>query len=222
MNPDRTMIEQLRAAPELDHATLRHGPRSIHAHVTRPVVQQLVKAQAHTVLDLGCGDGWFTGALDRCGFDVMGVDVSEAGLRLGRHHHPHLRLQQVDAMNTLPESLQGRFDAVVAIDVIDHVPRPRRIVEAALSALKPGGLLAVTSTFHGYSKNIALALTGRFDARWDPLREHGQMKFFSRSTLISLLSEFDLHDMHFETVGRIPIFARSMLISGKTRASSAA
>ena len=168
------------------------------------------------MLDLGCGNGWFTGALDRCGFDVTGVDLNEAGLRLARQHHPGLRLVQMDVMGPLDPSLTMRFDAVVAIDLIDHVPLPRKLIEVALAALKPGGMLAVTSPFHGYAKNLALALGGRFDSRWDPLLDHGRMKYFSRSTLTSLLSEFDLHDLHFETVGRIPMFARSMLISATT------
>ena len=62
---------------------------------------------------------------------------------------------------------------------------------------------------------LALAATGRFDARWDPLLDEGRVKFFSRATLTALLTEFDLQELHFETIGRVPMFARSMLMSGK-------
>lgn len=216
MNSDRPMTEQLWSESDAGTPWWQPGPRAIHTHITRPVVQQLVKAGAHTVLDLGCGNGWFTGALDRCGFEVTGVDHSDAVLRVAREHHPGLRLHRMDLMQSLDPSLMHRFDAVVAIDLIDHVPLPRLLIEAALAALLPGGVLVVTSTFHGYSKNLVLALAGRFDSRWEPLLDHGRMKFFSRATLTSLLSEFDLHDLHFETVGRIPMFARSMLMSAKT------
>lgn len=216
MNSDRPLTERLWSESDAGKPWWQHEPRAIHTHITRPVVQQLVKAGAHSVLDLGCGNGWFAGALDRCGFEVTGVDHSDASLRVAREHHPDLRLHRMDLMQPLDPSLMHRFDAVVAIDLIDHVPLPRLLIEAALAALLPGGLLVVTSTFHGYSKNLVLALAGRFDSRWEPLLDHGRMKFFSRSTLTSLLSEFDLRDTHFETVGRIPMFARSMLISAKT------
>lgn len=209
MKPDRSLIEQLRLVTEPP------GPRSIHAHVTRPIVQQLVKAEAHTVLDLGCGSGWFTAALDRCGFAVTGADNSEASLCLAEQHYPNLGFHHVDVMRPLDESLVQRFDAVVAVDVIDHMPLPRKLVQASLAALRPGGLLVITSNFHGYSKNLALALAGRFDSRWDPLLDHGKVKFFSRATLTALLSEFELHDLHFETAGRIPMFARTMLMSAR-------
>lgn len=217
MKPDRPMIDQLRSQT-LAQAP---GPRSVHAHVTRPIIQQLVKAEAHHVLDLGCGTGWFTAALDRCGFAVTGGDQNEASLRLAEQHYPHLSFHRVDLMEPLDENLVGRFDAVVAVNVIDHLPRPRKLVAAALAALKPGGLLVITSNFHGYSKNLALALAGRFDSRWDPRLDHGQVKFFSRATLTSLLSEFELREMHIETAGRIPMFARTMLVSARTPGSSA-
>ena len=210
------MIEQVMSEPGEGPQRPRHGPRAIHTHITRPVVQQLVNAKAHTVLDLGCGNGWFTGALDRCGFDVTGVDNDEVVLGLARQFQPTLNLRQMDVMKPLDPNLAMRFDAVVAIDLIDHVQMPRKMIETALAALKPGGLLAITSPFHGYVKNLLLALGGRFDSRWDPLLDHGRMKFFSRATLTALLTEFDLRDLHFETIGRIPTFARSMLISVKT------
>jgi 2-polyprenyl-3-methyl-5-hydroxy-6-metoxy-1,4-benzoquinol methylase len=213
MKTDRPMIEQLQDAEVSSAATA--GPRRIHAHVTRPIVQQLVAARAHRVLDLGCGNGWFTDALARCGFDAAGADSSQASLRIARQHFPEQRFHEVDAMNELDVALRNRFDAVIAVDVIDHVAYPRRLLETALAALKPGGTLIVTSNFHGYSKNLALALAGRFDSRWDPLLDEGRVKFFSRTTLTSLLLEFDLQALHFETVGRIPMFARAMLMAGR-------
>ena len=191
------------------------GPRSIHAHVMRPIVEQLAKAGAHTVLDLGCGNGWFTESLVRCGFDVLGVDHNEAVLRQARQQRPSIRFQTMDVMQGLEPSLSARFDAVVAIDLIDHVTLPRRMIETALAALRPGGLLVVTCAYYGYAKNLALALAGRFDSRWDPLLDDGRVKFFSRETLTALISEFELQDLHFQTVGRIPMFARSMLIAAK-------
>lgn len=208
MNHDRPMIDRL-------IADRMPGPRAIHSHVTRPIVQQLVKAGAHSVLELGCGDGWFTAALGRCGFAASGLDRDESHLQVARRHYPHLQFHAGDATQALDPALLGRFDAVMAVDLVDHVSHSRRLVSVALTALKPGGLLMLTSNFHGYSKNLALAFAGRFDARWDPLTDDGRLKFFSRSTLTALFEEFGLAELHFETVGRIPMFARAMLMSGR-------
>ena len=200
--------------PDTDSG-FQDGPRSIHAHVMRPIVEQLAQAGAHTVLDLGCGNGWFTQSLVRCGFDVLGVDHNEVVLQQARQQRPSIRFQTMDVMQGLEPSLSARFDAVVAIDLIDHVTLPRRMIETALAALKPGGVLVVTCAYYGYAKNLALALAGRFDSRWDPLLDDGRVKFFSRATLTALIAEFELRDLHFQTVGRVPMFARSMLIAAK-------
>jgi 2-polyprenyl-6-hydroxyphenyl methylase/3-demethylubiquinone-9 3-methyltransferase len=200
---------------------LEHGARSMHAHVMRPIVHRLNSVEAYKVLDLGCGDGWITGALDRCGFDAVGVDHDAGKLAVARHQYPHVRFEQMDLMQRMNLGLAMGFDAVVAVDVIDHVPFPRKLVGAALEALRPGGILIVTAAYFGYTKNLALAIAGRFDARWDPLLDEGRLKFFSRATLTALLSEYKLEQMHFETIGRIPSFARAMMVSATTPRPSA-
>lgn len=217
MSFQRTMASDAVATPRMPDgdSVFEDGPRSIHAHVTRPIVEQLVQAGAHTVLDLGCGNGWFTHALSRCGFEVLGVDHNDAMLQVARQRHPTVAFECIDVLQPWLPSLSQRFDAVVAIDLVDHLVMPRKLIESALSALKPGGLLVVTTSYYGYAKNVALALAGRFDSRWDPLQEQGRIKFFSRATLTALLMEFELRDLHFQTVGRIPMFARSMLMSGR-------
>lgn len=220
MSPERTLSEGLNGAgvtsAAIEPKTPWHGPRTIHRHVTRPIVEQLNRVGAHTVLDLGCGGGWFTGALDRCGFEVVGADIDEDALGLARREYPHLRFEQVDATQSLDPGLTMRFDAVVAIDVIDHVAMPRRLVEVALEALRPGGLLVVVAPYHGYVKTLALALAGRLHERFDPLLERGRLKAFSRESLTGLMSGFDLNDVHCETIGRIPPLARAMMVAATT------
>ena len=197
------------------HVWEREGPREIHSHLTRPIVVELSAAGAHTVLDLGCGNGWFSAGLHNCGFEVTGVDHSESGLRLATRRYPDLRFLRQDVMDELDPSLVGRFDAVIAVDTIDHLPLPRRLIHTALVALKPGGLLIVTSAYHGYVKNLLLALRGGFDEHLDPLRDHGRVKFFSRATLLALLAEFGLCEVRFQSVGRFPLLARAMLVSAR-------
>lgn len=215
MNADHPLTDRLISTRNAEFVWDTEGPTAVHAHVTKPIVSQLTRAQANTVLDLGCGNGWFTAALQRCGFEMVGVDHSHSGIDIASRRHPEVGYRQHDLMQPLAPDLVGRFDAVVSVEVIEHLLLPRKLIEAALTALKPGGLLIVTAPFHGYLKNLALALGGKFDEHWHPLRDYGHVKFFSRSTLIALFAEYGLHDVHFETAGRLPAFARSMIVSGR-------
>lgn len=190
------------------------GPSANHAHVAKPVVVHLDKFGARSVLDLGCGNGWFTAALARCGFDAMGVDLSESGVRLATLAHPEVAFRRLDVTQPAEPDLCGQFDAVVAIELLDHVATPRNAIAHALQLLRPGGLLIASAPFHGYVKNVGLALSSRFDERWHALRDSGRVKFYSRQTFLTLLADCGLQDLHFETIGRVPLIARSMLVVG--------
>lgn len=190
------------------------SPRS-HDYLRAPVIRRLRRAGAKAVLDLGCGNGAFTALLAREGFAAAGLDQSESGISVARRSFPDLPFEVHDLIAPLPASHGGRYDAVIAIEVIEHLLLPRRLMRSALAALRPGGVLIITTPFHGYFKNVALALAGAFDEHWHPLRDFGHVKFFSRRTLTALFEEHGLSALEFTTAGRIPPLAKSMLLSGR-------
>ena len=202
------------AGPSAANLSSTAGPSAVHGHVTRPVVTALDRFDARAVLDLGCGNGWFTEALARCGFETLGVDINEPAIALARRSHPGIPFLPFDATQTPPAELAGRFDAVVAIDVVDHVAQPRRLLHQAAACLRPGGLLLVTVPYHGYWKNLGVALSGRFDLRWQALEDSGRLKFYSPPTLAALLRDSGFGQVGIERVGRIPALARSMVAVG--------
>jgi len=108
--------------------------------------------------------------------------------------------------------LPGVFDAVVSLEVVEHLMQPRHLVARAYGALRPGGVLVMSTPYHGYLKNLALALTNGWDTHWHPLRDFGHVKFFSRKTLSQLVCEAGFSVRNFVRVGRIPPFACSMIV----------
>ena len=74
-----------------------------------------------------------------------------------------------------------------------------------------GGVALITTPYHGYWKNLALALTGTMDDHFTALWTHGHIKFWSRGTLGQLLDEAGFENIRFHRVGRIPPLAKSMI-----------
>lgn len=198
-----------------EFAWLGAGPAAVHHHLTRPLLLALEACDARSVLDLGCGNGWLTAALSRCGFDVTGLDHSSSGIAIARSMHPELAFVHADALGVLPTEMAGRFDAIVAVELIDHVARPRLLLRQAIGLLRPGGTLVLTVPYHGYVKNLGLALSNRFDQRLQTLDDHGRLRFFSRRTLTTLVAECGYADVVFSPLGRVAPIARSMLVSGR-------
>lgn len=80
-----------------------------------------------------------------------------------------------------------------------------------LNYFNRGGVAIISTPYHGYWKNLALAVTGKMDRHFTALWDHGHIKFWSRKTLKKLLLEARFSDIKFVRVGRIPLFAKSMI-----------
>jgi 2-polyprenyl-6-hydroxyphenyl methylase/3-demethylubiquinone-9 3-methyltransferase len=105
----------------------------------------------------------------------------------------------------------GRFPVVTSREVVEHVSAPRHDAATLLDRPEPGGTVIVSTPDHGYWKTLAMALTGKMDAHFTALWDHGPIKFWSIRTLGELLREAGFVDIRCERVGRIPVLAKSMI-----------
>ena len=193
------------------------GLTEAHRWILPSVSRSLGRIGAHRILDIGCGNGGFANAIAEKGREVVGIDSSWSGIDIARRSSRRLKFMQASVDVPLPSDLHQDFDTVVSIEVIEHLCRPRDLLRRAREALRPGGHLVVSTPYHGYLKNLALAITGKFDEHWHPLRDYGHVKFFSVDTLTRLFREEDFEVLDYALVGRVPWLARSMVIHGRRR-----
>jgi 2-polyprenyl-3-methyl-5-hydroxy-6-metoxy-1,4-benzoquinol methylase len=184
-----------------------------HSYLLPPMIKVLRDCHANKVLDLGCGNGSASAILQSQGFLVSGCDVSTSGLASARKAYPSIDFFSHDiSCGALPPKCINYYDAIISLEVLEHLLQPRLLVANAYQALRPGGVFVVSTPFHGYWKNLAIAITNGFDAHWHPLRDFGHVKFFSQRTLLQLLSENGFSIEKSLRLGRIPVLARSMMI----------
>ena len=188
-----------------------------HEYILPELIQTLQRRNARRVLDLGCGNGSLTHALCRRGFEVVGCDVDRNGIEIARRGGGEFRMLSV--YDDPSELGRCDFDAVVAVEVIEHLFLPGFLPAFAHAVLRDGGCLVVTTPYHGYLKNLAIALTNRWDAHVHPLRDGGHIKFWSRATLSQLLVEHGFSIRQIRGVGRLPFLWKSMMICAEKRAN---
>jgi 2-polyprenyl-3-methyl-5-hydroxy-6-metoxy-1,4-benzoquinol methylase len=95
-----------------------------------------------TILDMGCGMGWFANVLADFG-PTTGIDLSDDAIAQAKSKFPHVTFM---AGNVFEMELPERhFDVVVSQEVIAHVPDQKGYLERAARVLKPGGYLIVTT-----------------------------------------------------------------------------
>lgn len=100
---------------------------------------------------------------------------------------------------------------VVSLEVVEHVFDPKLFARNLFALVAPGGCAVVSTPYHGYLKNLALAVTGRMDRHFTALWDGGHIKFWSIETLGRLLRDAGFKTVRFVRVGRIPPLARSMI-----------
>jgi 2-polyprenyl-6-hydroxyphenyl methylase/3-demethylubiquinone-9 3-methyltransferase len=160
--------------------------------------------------DLGCGNGATCGMLAGLGFSVTGVDPSQSGIAQARSRFQGVRAEIGSAYEPLAEKY-GTFPLVVSLEVIEHCMDPRAFARTFLSLIAPDGVGFLSTPYHGYLKNLALAAANRMDSHYGALWDGGHVKFFSIDTLGRLLQETGAGRVRFLRVGRIPVLAKSMV-----------
>jgi 2-polyprenyl-3-methyl-5-hydroxy-6-metoxy-1,4-benzoquinol methylase len=168
------------------------------------------KTSVYKVFEIGCGSGVTANMLHQSGYEVVGIDASKTGIEQANKAFPQLQLYHGSAYSNLSE-VYGQFPIVVSLEVVEHVFDPRQFAKTFYKLLEEDGLGIISTPYHGYFKNVALAITGKMDAHFTALWDGGHIKFWSMETLKQLLLEAGFRDIYFIRVGRVPILAKSMI-----------
>jgi SAM-dependent methyltransferase len=120
------------------------------------------------IVDLGCGTGWTSAFLARCGYDVVGTDLSPEAVSAAQSFSGDVdvtyRVHDFD--QPLPDDL-GRFDAALFFDCLHHAEDEARPIRTAYLALEPGGVCVVCEPGRGHADSE----TSRFAHRMHGVRE---------------------------------------------------
>ena len=183
-----------------------------HAYLVPALLNELerLSPEPKRIFELGCGNGSIANLLAKKGWDVTGVDPSTEGIAQAHDHYPNLKLAIGSAYDDLAAEY-GQFSVVTSLEVVEHVYAPRHFAATLYSLLEPAGTAIISTPYHGYLKNLALALTGKMDKHFTVLWDHGHIKFWSMATLSELLREAGFQQIRFLRVGRVPSLAKSMI-----------
>jgi len=151
------------------------------------------------LLDVGCGGGLLCEPLARLGADVTGLDAAERNIAVAALHAEESGLKIDYRHGSVEELAQGqvRFDAVLNMEVVEHVADVSSFLGASAALVRPGGLM-ILATLNRTPKAFLLAIVGaEYLLRWLPRGTHDWRRFVRPSELARALrgAGMDIEEM---------------------------
>lgn len=168
------------------------------------------------LLDVGCGGGLLSEPMARLGAKVTGLDAAEKNIRIAALHAEESGLE-IDYRHATVEELAGageHFDAVLNMEVVEHVADVGGFLESSAALVRPGGVMVV-ATLNRTPKSFLLAIVGaEYVLRWLPRGTHEWRRFVRPSELIGTLRKAGMEIAEMTGVAYNPLTDRWRLAPG--------
>lgn len=136
-----------------------------------------------SVLDVGCGYGYFLDEADKFFEFRAGTDYSDGALQRAKKSANQVFQGGVDSV---PQDL--KFDCIVALHVVEHVYEPRSFVDSLYDRLKPGGTLVLAAPDMGSWWRPMMG------SRWPSFKYPEHVVYYDKRTLTRLMTTVNLVD----------------------------
>jgi 2-polyprenyl-6-hydroxyphenyl methylase / 3-demethylubiquinone-9 3-methyltransferase len=168
-----------------------------------------------SILDIGCGGGLIAEPLARAGATVTGIDAGAETVAIAARHAAEagldIRYRQALAEDLVKEG--ATFDAVLALEVVEHVPDIDAFIAATATLAKPGGMI-IAATLNRTIKSYMLAIVGaEYVLGWLPKGTHDWKKFVRPSELARAFRRGGVEIKELAGVGYNPLGDRWQIVS---------
>ena len=112
-------------------------------------ISRLQKHRFKSVLDVGCGLGYGTNLIFKEGFKALEIDKSKTAIEVCKKRYPFINF----IVGYFPQNIKHKYDAIVANEIIEHVPDHKVFIRECFSLLNSNGLLLLSTRNRKYTKN---------------------------------------------------------------------
>lgn len=170
----------------------------------RWVVEQINKQKPQSVLDMGCADGYLCLTLAKTGIESFGVNLYKPSIDLATERARKFGLSDKTMFmcHDIMEEKGIKHDAIVLMEVLEHVPNPQETIDHCMSLVNKGGsfYLSTPSPEHiGIAQHKAEL--GRVQGDWDDGLPSGHLRIFSEEDLRELLKNYTIKQFTIDSQG---------------------
>ncbi len=200
-------------------------------HQINPVrlrfITQLVHLKNLKILDVGCGGGILTEAMAKLGGEVTGLDLAEPLIKVAIEHAAaeKLKIQYHNtAVEVFAEQAEEAYDVITCMEMLEHVPDPKSIINAMSKMLKPKGFIFLSTIDRSLKSFLKVIIGAEYLARMLPRGTHHYQQFIRPAELTEILRASAIEPIKFgglkfnpltKTFSLINIPAENYLIAGQ-------
>jgi len=187
-------------------------------HIINPLrlsyIDNAVSLNQKKVLDIGCGGGLLTEAMESKGAYVTGLDANESAITVAREH-ANLSHKKIDyvAYSAEQYALDNKkiFDVITCMELLEHVPDPASIFSACADLLKPGGDIILATLNRNVRSYMSAVVGAEYILGLLPRGTHDYSKFIKPSEIATELRRLNFNVVDISGMHYVPLINRCFL-----------
>ncbi len=165
-------------------------------------------------LDIGCGGGILTEAMAQQRAIVTGIDLAQHAIKAGQEHAKQHQLDvayHYCSAEAWAEEHAASYDIVTCCELLEHVPNPQTLIEAAAKLCKPGGTLVFSTINRTLWAYTSLIVAGEYMLNLIPKNTHQYDQFIKPSELAKACRNAELEVTDIQGMQYNPISHKAWL-----------
>jgi len=149
-----------------------------------------------SIVDIGCGGGILSESLAKAGADVTGIDLAKEVLTVAKLHGLDTGVKvnyQLIAAEQYAEENPEKHDIVTCMEMLEHVPDPASIIQAAAKCVKPGGWVFFSTLNRNYKSYLLAIFAAEQVLNLVPKGTHTHEKFITPAEMDAMARNADLY-----------------------------
>jgi len=158
-------------------------------------------------LDIGCGNGYLTKKISNYFEHCVGIDISKSAIsQAKKNYNGKIKFYRKKISN-----INKKFNFITIIEVIEHLYSPDDFLKKLSLVADNKTTILITTPYHSFVKNLMIILLGKFDNHFNPLWEHGHIKFFTKKSLKELCERNNFKVKKIFYSGRVYPISKSII-----------
>jgi SAM-dependent methyltransferase len=184
----------------------------LHEQVAKAIINHVPKGGK--ILDLGAGEGALSSRLVDLGYKVTAADKEVNNFRCPAAEFACVNFDDIDEINKFVYDRSSTFDAVLGVEVIEHVQDQWQYVRQLIKMAKPGGIILITTpNTASWLSRVKFLFTGRFHQFDNRDLAYGHINPILPWQLNLILSESNAENIEIISAGTLP----AIYISGSVK-----